>query len=698
MLSKITVIILSSLLLSFASTAQTDTIPVEELPVNTDLLEDYIQGNDDDVPFEFNTIFEELESYAQNPLDLNEANAEELESLKLLSDIQINALIQYRQKLGNFIAIYELQAVPGFDLETINQILPYVNVRQGLEDYNISIGEMMKEGRNELFVRWARIIEEQKGYLPTDGGEGAPAFRGDPNKVYLRYRHSYSNKLSFGLTAEKDAGEEFFKGSNKQGFDYYSAHFYLRDYRRWLKSLAIGDYTISMGQGLILYTGFGRGKSAQVMNIKRTRRAVRGYTSVDENNFMRGAAATFKFGEHFQLTTFGSYKSRDGNLQQEDSGDLEIQQFTSLQLSGLHRTENELEDKNALNLTEIGGILKYKRSNGHIAFNGLYSKFDKTLQRAIRPYNRFYFNGDRLSNFSLDYSYIFRNYNFFGETARSDNGALATVNGLLMSLDRNVDFSLLHRHFDIDYQAINPNPFAESSGARNENGLYLGLEIRPIKHWRLSAYYDIYRHPWLRFTADAPSKGHEYRVRLTYFRKRKMEAYIQVRDERKEINAAGNTTPVDFLVNSRLFQTRFHFSNKLSRAIELRSRLDLGFYNDGTDAATQKGIVVYQDVIYRPIGSPFSLSGRFAIFDTDGYGVRYYSFENDLLYSVSIPAYYNRGSRFYVNLRYKGIRNVSLELRYAQTYWANQETFGSGQEEIQGQTRSEVKAQVSVRW
>jgi hypothetical protein len=103
-------------------------------------------------------------------------------------------------------------------------------------------------------------------------------------------------------------------------------------------------------------------------------------------------------------------------------------------------------------------------------------------------------------------------------------------------------------------------------------------------------------------------------------------------------------------------------------------------------------------VLYKPRRFPLSFTTRFSLFDTDGFQSRFYSFENNLLYTFSIPAYYNRGTRFYLNLRYKGIRNLTLEGRIAQTFWKNQGTFGTGNEQIQGQTRTQVSAQIKYKF
>ena len=682
--------------------AQNDSIispPIEE--IDGQLIEDFIQGTDEEGDFNFDTAFD---LYRGKPLNLNKASREDLEAFGLLSTIQISDLLRHREKFSDLIAIYELQTIPSFDSETIQRIVPFVSTYSGLDDYQLPIHKMLVQGENELYLRWQKVLEKQKGYISLEEGETGSRYLGDQNKLYLRYRHFYQNRLSFGFTAEKDAGEEFFAGSNKSGFDFYSAHLFLNNYSKTIKAIALGDYKLSMGQGLIRFSGFGAGKSSYATSIKRSGKTLSKYSSVNETNFMRGAAATIGFGEKLELSAFFSQKKRDANLLL--SGVLTPDTlilfddpigFTSLQSSGLHRTEAEVFDKNKIKNQSYGGVLKYKHQRGHLALNINYDKFDKPLTRLIKPYNRFYFSGDRLLNTSVDYTCQFQNLYFFGETAWSNNNRYATLNGLMIGLDRYAEVAILHRYFQKDYQAIEANPFSEKTGGRNEQGFYIGLNLRPGKQWKVNTYVDTYRHPWLLFDADGPSHGIDYLVKVTYWQKRKMEAYIQLKAETKQVNNPASDAKIDPLVDSRQFKLRGHISNKISKSLELRSRVYWGFAKKG-NAAKQKGFAAYQDILYKPIGIPISFTTRFAIFDTDAYAIRFYAFENDLLYSFSVPAYYNKGTRYYLNIRYKGIRNMTLELRYSRTYWANQETFGSGLEEINGQSKSEVKAQVKLKF
>lgn len=686
-------------LLPFINWAQRDSVAQDNPVENEDLIENFIENTNEDIEFDFNTTFENLQTYVKNPINLNKATKSQLEELFFLSELQIQHFLEYREKLGNLISIYELQAVPGFDLNTIYSILPFVTVKNNVDDLHIGFKDLLFKGQNELYLRWGRILEKPKGFTKLEEGELGSRFLGDPNRYYLRFRHFYENKLSYGITAEKDPGEQFFTGSNKNGFDFYSVHFFLKDYNKTIRTIALGDYSVSFGQGLILHSGFGSSKSALIMNIKRYTQAIRPFTSISETNFFRGAAATLGLGKNFEFTTLASYRGRDGNLIDPTlvANELVFQSFTAFQLSGLHRTASEIEDKNALKDFSVGGSLKYQKRNWHVAFNGLHSKLNKTLNFNPLPYNQYYFNGSQLTNLSVDYSWAYQNFNFFGETAMSDNGRVATINGMLIGLDRKVDLSILHRYFPKDYQSLNPNPFAESGGARNEAGIYTGIVITPNQHWQFGGYFDIYEHPWLRYNADAPSKGFEYRARITYFLKRKLIVYLEIRNEIKEINQPQSLEKIDQLVNSQLVQTKLNIGYNATKTLELRNRIHYGSFNDGLNK-TATGYMIFQDIIYKPINFPFSFSARYAIFDTDSYGIRFYTYENDVLYSYSIPSFYGKGTRFYINLRFRGIRNVILEARYAQTYFADRELIGSGLDEILGNTKTEIKFQAKFNF
>lgn len=300
--------------------------PVES-PVIEEQLENITEANDDEIPDD-DSYLQNLEHFLKEPLNLNYADEGLLEELHILSPIQISNLLVYRNLLGNFLNIYELQAIPGWDIPTIRKLLPYVTVSTRLEVFN-SLKSSLRNGDHTLMVRSTQILERQEGYRrgPSDGRSYYP---GSPQKLLVRYKYKFKNFLQYGFTAEKDAGEEFFKGSQKAGFDFYSAHLFVRDLGI-VKALAIGDFSVNMGQGLVQWQSLSFGKGADVMGIKRQADLLRPYNSAGEIEFNRGIGITLGK-NNWEGTVFASYRRLDANFNVDT---LNFEDYvSSLQLSG----------------------------------------------------------------------------------------------------------------------------------------------------------------------------------------------------------------------------------------------------------------------------------------------------------------------------------------------------------------------------
>ncbi len=675
--------------------SQTDSIDIN--PID-ETLEEYIESSGDEGEFQFDGFQDALVYYHKHPISLNKATQEALESSNLFTDLQINSLISYRQKYGKLITIYELQAIPNFSLADIRKLLPYIKVNGAIDDLNMSFKEMITKGQNEVFLRWGRNLQVSDGYKINEKDNTIP-FEGSRDLLYFRFRHQFSNRFRFGLTAEKDAGESFFKGSNTQGFDYYSFHVYLKKYNKYIKALAIGDYAVKLGQGLILFNGFGLGKGSEVMNIRRTSIPINPYSSVGETQFYRGAGAQLGLTKNIDLTVFASSKRRDASLLEADTLIHEdIALFSSFVNSGYHRTASEIEKESVLGHQVIGGSLKFKKRQGHIAINSVYNQFDKTLNLKKKLYNQFYFQGKQLFNASIDYSYVYKNVMLFGESAMSDNKALAHIVGLNVSLDRHVSLAALYRDLGVKYQTIDGRVFGTSTRVNNNKGMYVGIQIVPDYHWKLSGYFDVFEYPWLRSRTSSPSVGYDYLVRIDYRQKRKFNAYVKFRYVNASQNTKNKITEDRFIGNINLYRLRIHVSNKVLPNIELRNRLEISLYDDGINPG-ETGFLIYQDVLWKRImESRFSLASRFAIFDTQGNNSRIYTFESDIQGSHYIPAYRDKGIRTYLKLSYKGIPGLTIESRYALFWYKNLEEISSGDSRIDGNIKSEIKLQFIYRW
>jgi hypothetical protein len=214
----------------------------------------------------------------------------------------------------------------------------------------------------------------------------------------------------------------------------------------------------------------------------------------------------------------------------------------------------------------------------------------------------------------------------------------------------------------------------------------------------VSAYADFYQFPWARFRIDAPSTGRDYLLRVDYYVKRKFNAYVQYRWERKGINGSSDAV-IDPVETITLRRFRINISTKLTKAVELRNRAEWSWADRGQSSS---GYLIYQDLIYKPIQSPWSFSARYAIFDINSFDSRIYAYENDILYEFRIPFFQDTGQRYYINARYRLARPLTVEFRLAQTILSQAGdvqrredlSFSGGNQLIKGNRFTEVKAQV----
>ncbi len=110
-------------------------------------------------------------------------------------------------------------------------------------------------------------------------------------------------------------------------------------------------------------------------------------------------------------------------------------------------------------------------------------------------------------------------------------------------------------------------------------------------------------------------------------------------------------------------------------------------------------MALIQDLIYKKLKFPFSFTLRYAVFDTKSYDSRVYAFENDVLYSYSVPALYYKGQRAYFLVNWDITRKFEIWIRVARTIYDNQTTLSAGSlNQINANHKTEVKLQARLKF
>lgn len=643
--------------------------------------------------FDYTELTERLNFYRTNPIDLNNAEREKLQELIFLSPLQIDQILKHRNETGKFLDLLELQSIDALDMQTIRKLLSFVSLPQSNSLEKFTLRGLLREGRNDLFVTVSQVLQKQQGYvIPEDKTKSY--YLGSRQRFLTRYRYHYGQNLSAALTMEKDAGERFLSGKKMPGFDFYSGNISYKSGGR-IKKIVAGDYSLQFGQGLSLWSGLGFGKGAAVSSVAKNAVGLKPYTSTNESLFLRGMASSIQFGK-IELSPFFSSQRVDGGLSANENEEDGNEEVTSLVQTGLHRTSNENEKRNNTRHFLYGANLQYSKRSLRIGALAYHNSFSAAFGSPKQPYDLYSFRGRSLSNFSTYYNCSWKNIYSFGELSYSSGGGIAFINGAISSLTPKVAFVLVHRNYSKDYHSFFNQALAEGSNAVNEKGFYSGLVITPGRKYEISIYADLFRFPWLRYRVDSPSWGYEMLSHFVYSPSKKLRLIARYKFESKQEND-DTSNAINFLeqVSKETFRLELH--SKISEQFQLRNRAEVISYQKAEEKRGH-GFLLFQDVIYKPLESKFSGSIRFAVFETESYNTRMYANENDILYSFSAPAYYNKGLRYYANLRYRIGRGTDIWFRYAITSYSDLQEIGSGLERIAGNNKSDVKLQLRFQF
>jgi hypothetical protein len=637
------------------------------------------------------TLYADLSFLADNPFDLNSADVEIFRRLPFLSDLQIDEIIEYRRRHGNMATIYELKNITALDWPTIELLLPFVYVGEPeIRRRSISPKSMLKYGANELIVRYNRTLQEKQGYQfqPDSILDRYPnrQYLGEPFYHSVRYSYMFDERIQAGLVAEKDAGEPFWNRHYK-GYDYYSAHLFLRNMGA-LKSLAIGDFKASFGQGLVMSHDFTPSRNAFLSQIERRNNGFRRHYSTNEVDFFRGIASTVWL-KNIELSLFYSFRQLDATV--------DSLRITSFKTDGMHRTVGDWEKRHIVPTQTYGGNIRYATPQIVVGFTAINYHFGGGFEvdPTPREYNRFFFRGNQNTNISVDYQFKNQQIKFFGETAMSGNGSMATLNVLQWTPVSYASGLILYRNYAKDYQSFYGSAFAQSSTVQNEQGLYLGIQVSPVAKWKISGYADFFRFPWMKSGIDAPSSGVEYMTQVDYSERDKISMYLRYRYRQKESNRRPDNQPEVDILPDEQHRIRYQIIYKPLVSLSSRTAFDFSFF-DEKQGRESRGWMVSQSFGWRLPQIPFQADLYIAYFNTTDYYSRIYAYEKNLLYVFNSPSFYDKGARLSTVFRYFLTKKLSVSTKIGWTHYFERETIGSGLETIEGSNRTDVD--LMIHW
>ncbi|HUX58679.1 MAG TPA: hypothetical protein VMV77_17040 [Bacteroidales bacterium] len=602
---------------------------------------------------------ERLYELIENPVKLNTITEDEISRLFFLSDFQVKALADYAHSTGRIISVYELAIIPGFDKETVEMMIPFIKLNNGTK-------------MNSDYVGWKNTIITN---ISIKSGNNDSTSIGSPWKILTKYKFNAAG-FSGGFTSEKDPGEQFLRG-NPPIPDFLSAHLAFNG-RGVIRKLILGDYSARFGQGTTVNTGIRTALSLTAPGYMSARDEIKPYTSTDENNFFRGVAAEFSI-KNLGLTIFYSKNYSDATL-----GLLSVNSedyIKSFYKAGIHSTYSLLQKKDAVSETVIGANLSYNINNLRIGLSWSENRFSLPVIPEInKPENIFAFRGNRNNLYTIYYKSLIKRILLYGEFSINEIHSYAFVQGLSFRPSDRLTINFLYRNYDPGFISFHGKGPGNNSVSGNEHGILGNFTFEAARHLFVSAGCDIYSFPWLKYRNSAPSRGVKQEIRIKYLPTEKLlfDASYNYRVSMVDKTEKPGI-PEQAINTSNTFKGSVRYS--LSENIKFTTRIDYKI----VDPSDRNGMLLLQDLVYSFRHLPVTLWFRYCIFNTDDWDSRLYTYENDLLYSFSIPSLSGKGSRSYLMAKWRIGDFAEIRVKYGVTSLVESWMSQTNKDEIKAQ-------------
>ena len=588
-----------------------------------------------------NMYIDQLGELSENPVKINSADEAEISRLFFLSDFQVKALTDHVLTTGNILSVYEIASIPGFDRHSAEMILPFITL---IRDIKFRSGS-------------SRFRSNLLSNLIFRPGEKDTSSPGQAYKSLSKYKFT-AGQMAGGFSIEKDGGEKFFPGSSL--FPDFCSGYISFSGQGLIKKIIAGDFSVRTGQGLNLNTGIRTGLSLSSPGYMASRNEIRPYTSTDENNFFRGIAAQFSIKEAGVLLFFSHNRVDASTEYSPDSSAVFVKSFYR---SGLHDSESALLKKDAVAETAYGVNLNYNFRNLKAGICWSQTRFSMPVSPdRSDPYKLFDFGGNRTGTLSIYYTAMTGRFLLYGESAFNDIRRYGFIQGATLRPSDRLSVNLLYRSYSPAYFSMHGNAAGTGSLNRNEQGILGNFTFEAATSLFITAGCDLSHYQWLTYSCDFPSVSKRIEIKARYAPREElsMDLSYYIRYNMKNGDNPQGTAGIS---ESETRWIRAQLKYGLSEGLFLMTRIDFKFVNP----ADSRGMILIQDLIVKSRKLPVNLWLRYSIFSSDDWDSRLYAYENDLLYSFSIPAFSGQGSRGYAMINWEIGKFAELRAKYAIT-------------------------------
>ncbi len=550
-------------------------------------------------------LAEQLVYFQEHPVNLNHAGLDQLMTLPGLTPYQALRLEKYLKTHPDFSDPYLLVRDSVLDPSSLEGLLPYICIDPHLP----------KAGQEFMIAsRLQRRWPDAEGI--ADGGFGGSPLE---SRTRMRFRAAECWEL-FGQI-QHDVGEPSWR-------DYFSGSVSWTDDD---KIAILGDYQLDIGEGLLFGGSSPRIFSSYPAGLAGLGGAsVRPYHSSQECRGLRGLCIKYPLNDMFNIACFVSRRKMDAKI--DTAG-----QIASIYDEGYHRTAVELDRKNNIAETIIGGragisnrrscqagITGYRRGFDRASIQGLYNATLVSLDARAGPEN---------SRISFELAGP-------GRAVGGYNGEYRFLSGKYSGMIRLYGYC----------PEFKPPRFNSENyyGGDDEKGITLAGCYGAFRGINLSAICNQF-YPWRPFTSSSQGyRGHRYEARLDKNISGGLGAEFRLRSLQKEsFDSRQSLAP---LYQTSNFNIKAGLRWRIGKRYDLNGRYQTAFFRDSRYDGRERGELMALALKAQLI-SGITIYGQTVFHHIRSYEARLYLTEPELMSGGSFHGYWGLGSRDALLLR-----------------------------------------------
>jgi len=651
--------------------------------------------------------YTDLDSFLQNPLNINVALIEDLMLLPKIDNRLAREIIRYRAKRGRFRSVNELKNVKGMTDEIFSSILPYITV--GVE-------KVQEEFHGDFRIRMGISMPYPDEYFEAERRFHHSAYN------YYRIRIRYSDNIEFGNIVRKD------DRGLALNYENLRRYFLVKSYIRMnnvlgVDKLILGNYQLSFGQGYIFGT-----PPFLVRRIPVKPRGLQEDRGTDYNAYFRGIAFLKNF-DNNKIYFFLSSKPLIAELNEDGSVKSDLINIHDYSLVYLdYYNDSNIDNFNTLKENIIGGRFETLLNGNNLGVTFYSSEFSRVIDpKSYDKYEGPYvFHGDKRRAFGIDFVYplsgksdlYFEFGNLYYHGFTEENGMRNwkwnnATSFLFMPIFRFYPYS-----FWFNYHRISPDYYMEHSNIWvsiaceypfNEEGGIIGGKYKG-RSMESSLSFDIARRlAYSKYSKTNSVMKHymklwwdlKYKLRyprITFYIKEQDYWYERAATsyEPSEVQSALGDKDSPYHAAKTRLQITYSPSSLLSLRVRYEERR-----NTFTDIDYQmKGYITFGEIKYKP-SRIFTINSRIMYFDAPRgttVGALEYLWHRVLTsFYWFTPTGGGNGYKFYIMPNLKLSRNTSIWLKYEYAYYYGDEIEEEA-DKIINRVDHVFRLQYDVKW